>query len=61
MQAPLVWVLLHERRVGGSNLVANAKLLKLQRKQLSEMSDISTMTKFRAEDRGREFNCVALV
>jgi hypothetical protein len=32
-----------------SNLVANGKLLIIKSQPLSEMSDISTMTKFRAE------------
>jgi len=32
-----------------SNLVANGKLLKIKSQPLSKMSDISTMTKFRAE------------
>jgi hypothetical protein len=32
-----------------SNLVANGKLLKIKSQPPSKMSDISTMTKFRAE------------
>jgi hypothetical protein len=32
-----------------SSLVANGKLLKIKSQPLSKMSDISTMTKFRAE------------
>ena len=32
-----------------SSLVANGKLLTIKSQPLSEMSDISTMTKFRAE------------
>jgi len=32
-----------------SNLVAKGKLLKIKSQPLSTMSDISTMTKFRAE------------
>jgi hypothetical protein len=32
-----------------SSLLANAKLLTIKSQPLSEMSDISTMTKFRAE------------
>jgi len=32
-----------------SNLVANSKLLKIKKQPLSKMLDISTMTKFRAD------------